>query len=751
MLSTVAYNVIYGHGGDEGIIRTAEYFQKQERIDAASGGLSNKFINEITTGAKHFDWWVFPYNWGSYGKGSTYQVNPSSIAELKSENRFTENYHYMIKRYFWALGWDIENSTKIGGSAFPIKPYYPIRFAKCFQSLKEFGETKYLESAKEFLKQHPEFLSELQSKESWCLAGTEFDSRTAAAASKSTPAAASKPAAAAAASGSASKSTPAAASGSAYQSELDVYNRVYDHSNLTYQNVNSLMRSAFIKAGAEESWYDEFNEKAFGVCPIGEGGTALRNFILNFIASGINRASIALCRGRLVNGEIRGDTHWTALHFRKQGNDIIPYYFDSGGGDFVPADVENAINRVRNLKATDLTGDDSRNALFQRAVGQIASLRFQEVKKVPCENQRDGYSCGYHAVFNSVGAFREKDPEKSFSTIWQNPSHVNRTQFIENSKIELRREFNGTDHVVASPSKALGVSSIEVTTNDKFTKAVVGIIAATESAEEYLERINKIKAIHTAENKLSDDDKIRLMDIATQSYKKILNDLVEARRSTAIEPINQHTEFLLNILNSNLVANKMEEEKVIAFLDKIVTNKDLNANAASLIGEARQLELVSETSKLTLTPSTGRGFAAGKTSGTAPSLSSRVTGNGAVLLSKGIDTTKPSAEKSFADKVLEAISDLPTSETWNGKRFKLGKDNYCINPTHGTLYKNHKYVGDSKELQKELKHIQEAFMARNSSSVSSVTAALPSSSAVPLDAKQSSTRLATAASNGNFK
>ncbi len=67
------------------------------------------------------------------------------------------------------------------------------------------------------------------------------------------------------------------------------------------------------------------------------------------------------------------------------------------------------------------------------------------------------------------------------------------------------------------------------------------------------------------------------------------------------------------------------------------------------------------------------------------------------------------ASSEFTNTILTALSLRGTelSRTHNGFRFKIEKDNYCLDPTYGTLYKNHKYIGDSKKLEKEFKYIKE--------------------------------------------
>ena len=139
---------------------------------------------------------------------------------------------------------------------------------------------------------------------------------------------------------------------------LDTYNKVTDKSNLTYQNVNVLMRQAFIRSrilnnaeanpGAE---YEKLNNAGqVDVCVIGDGGSNLCDAIVKFIAQDPekDRASFAICRGHLgADGVITGDTHWTALHLRRttgpDGKDYIqPYYADSAGGK-VPKEVKDCL------------------------------------------------------------------------------------------------------------------------------------------------------------------------------------------------------------------------------------------------------------------------------------------------------------------------------------------------------------------------------------------------------------------------
>lgn len=186
---------------------------------------------------------------------------------------------------------------------------------------------------------------------------------------------------------------------------LNNFNRVTETSNLTHQNVLFLTHEAFKAAGQEHANHD--------CAVISEDALldhSLRNAILKFIGQESEKTSIALCKGQLNSEktEIIGDTHWTALHLRKVKDkdgkiSIYSYHMDSLSTE-VPLPVERVLKSIKNTTLGDLGGDLSTNETYQNAIKKLPHLNIGE--PLASQNQRskqnDGYSCGYHAVFNMI-------------------------------------------------------------------------------------------------------------------------------------------------------------------------------------------------------------------------------------------------------------------------------------------------------------------------------------------------------------
>jgi hypothetical protein len=55
----------------------------------------------------HFDWWMFPIDRDSKGKGNLYTMTPSNIEELKKDTQFMENYRKGVVLVVRSWGWDL--------------------------------------------------------------------------------------------------------------------------------------------------------------------------------------------------------------------------------------------------------------------------------------------------------------------------------------------------------------------------------------------------------------------------------------------------------------------------------------------------------------------------------------------------------------------------------------------------------------------------------------------------------------------
>lgn len=255
-----------------------------------------------------------------------------------------------------------------------------------------------------------------------------------------------------------------ARSSRANQYNMDAFNYVSNHSNLTHQNVYHLIRESFIASGIGGGEYDRMNrEGTINISVINDQNESLdcelRDAILKFIGRGGNKASIALCRGVIgQSGQIEGNTHWTALHLRKVANEdgsisIQPLHADSMGSD-VPDAVNRVLNNIQNMSLDDLNADLQNSLLYQRAIHNLTNISFKPCKNINVARQEDGYSCGYHSVFNMAAMHNRVNIDNILQDskqndvvnelrILQNSTTVNVNDFIANGRRNLQEVFNG--------------------------------------------------------------------------------------------------------------------------------------------------------------------------------------------------------------------------------------------------------------------------------------------------------------------
>ncbi len=237
------------------------------------------------------------------------------------------------------------------------------------------------------------------------------------------------------------------------EEDLDIFNYVGESANLSHQNVLHLINEAFESSGLDDSQTAVTvisEDKSLDYC--------LRDEILKFIGKepAQDRISIALCRGHLneASGQIEGNTHWTALHLRRIENEdgtisIKPYYMDSMGGD-TPKAVTRVLDSIKETTLEDLGADLSANVTYQSAIERLDDTDFSkcQILKRPTK-QADGYSCGYHAVFNMIRMHNLNRVANAtgYSVtyedhITQDEEEVAIEQFISSSKVNLQNHFN---------------------------------------------------------------------------------------------------------------------------------------------------------------------------------------------------------------------------------------------------------------------------------------------------------------------
>lgn len=91
----------------------------------------------------HFDWWAFPYDRSSSGRGDKYKLTPSEVLSLKQNPAFIKEYREGVQLLLASWGYDVnkgsngqlvDNGGKYAGGT------RDIRIWKILKSLKLFGE-----------------------------------------------------------------------------------------------------------------------------------------------------------------------------------------------------------------------------------------------------------------------------------------------------------------------------------------------------------------------------------------------------------------------------------------------------------------------------------------------------------------------------------------------------------------------------------------------------------------------------------
>ncbi len=225
---------------------------------------------------------------------------------------------------------------------------------------------------------------------------------------------------------------------------FDRFNQVGPHTNLSYQNVAYLLRSLVERRTAEEVRagvrqqgsalqierdVDEIIDKKFAITAISEKANeeidkGLRDAILKFVAQEPEQEyiSILLCTGRRGDhGEIIGDGHWTVLHLRRFGQDMMAYHLNSLG-DLIPQAVERVITSIPLLteeklsEKIDVRQEDGSlkemvavNDVNKRALEKLRLINFNPIVEIDCAKQKNSNDCGLFAVYNALLINRARD------------------------------------------------------------------------------------------------------------------------------------------------------------------------------------------------------------------------------------------------------------------------------------------------------------------------------------------------------
>lgn len=372
--------------------------------------------------------------------------------------------------------------------------------------------------------------------------------------------------------------------------DLDLFNMVGGESNLTHHNVLSLLRMAFIQKGMSEDIYDKSNG-TISVAVIGNEDLdrSLRDAIVNFLGQEgrPDRASFALCRGHIGDdGEIVGDTHWTALHLRRITNEdgaqlIQVQYMDSYEGP-----VPQAIERVLQSIGENGIGDFPRGngVVADGAIAQLADVTLLPCRVLPCARQRDLYSCAYHTVFNLITMHYEdnfEEYEKSFSGRREEFKKM-AAEFIDFHKELLKQEFNGALEVYEAESKSESYSSLPIIIE------IVKIIISDDGNIKKLQTLSEIEVRLTKEG-----DAILVSSLKFEElYRKLVADCVEEIRykvhdsiadvSGAVD-IDYLETYLYYLTGPELCQNPRPLIEVLSGIDKDFPSFLVNLRANKLL------------------------------------------------------------------------------------------------------------------------------------------------------------------------
>ncbi len=231
------------------------------------------------------------------------------------------------------------------------------------------------------------------------------------------------------------------------QNELDLFNIVGRRTMLSHQNLHHLMRESFIQSGMTDELYASLsrnNNLNIAVIPSRPNDQSIDESLLGAIMAFYNenilvrqspqrqKCSIALARGYLTRrrfsagelSEITGCSHWSCLHLRfNPANKAVEAYHINSSNPQGLGQVPESIQRII-AKANDQI----------RLAGM--QILIQPPREQACIAQTDGFSCGYHAVFNAVNSFNT--PINQPIT----PPRADFNRFLQASRARLMQEFD---------------------------------------------------------------------------------------------------------------------------------------------------------------------------------------------------------------------------------------------------------------------------------------------------------------------
>ncbi len=374
-----------------------------------------------------------------------------------------------------------------------------------------------------------------------------------------------------------------------FERETDAFNVVTDSSMLTHQNVMRLMREAFLKRGNSE---EEVEAMSMETCAITgdsvDENTDLLTAILKFIGGGKTLASIALCSGGhrdSTTGEISGGTHWTALNLRYVGNGngswrVEAIHMDSAGVP-IPEAVTKVLGAINSSSIPDLRAklslDLQSNQIFQTALERLQKGGNDQgtTTVVPyyedCDQQQDGNSCGYHAVFN-LARMHQGNWQQVGPTLEQDGKQVGSAEFITARRRDLKAIFAGPvlhEGAVASADPASAAADqAAITPSDKEAARIYQIIFADDKNGDG-RYVVKLKKLMEAEQRLlagGEENVFLLSELQLEKhYERIICEWVEELKERVQKGADADTDVTnqIQFLNDLKVQEAWQNPKAI--------------------------------------------------------------------------------------------------------------------------------------------------------------------------------------------
>lgn len=359
-----------------------------------------------------------------------------------------------------------------------------------------------------------------------------------------------------------------------FEKRIDAFNAVTDRSWLTHQNVDRLLHDAFVASGIAEDQVNEMTRAgSIDICAIDNQSDKIDYILLEAILKFIGQdpqkpnASIALCSGGQrdpVTGHISGGAHWTALHLHRVTDPtnglttIRAFTMDSGGNrDAAPAAVGRVLRSISDNRG-DIEDAES-NAAFVRAVQvlQAGDTKLEDAVPLQCDAQKDGYSCGYHAVFNLVRMKSLDDRMALGDRIEQDSQNVGAEQFIDDSKAKLMQIFPAplqrvVPKTTSDPSRVAPAQDPE--------NEVTSIVFDDKLG--YVTKLEKLIAIE--ERLAASGDVLALSNLQIEKYYgKIINEIIQSLRgqSAAITLTDAAGKLEFDDAVSGIITN-LEDPKI---------------------------------------------------------------------------------------------------------------------------------------------------------------------------------------------